>query len=139
MYAFGCVRAHDRRGDLAEIDAEIEHAIAGGVSQGAVQQAQRFDPSRQPVESLACGSVRDATRLNADQGGDHLKIVLHPVLKFQQLGVLLANQILEFVENRAVARGDQGHESEGRRSVVVLDDIGPGVHHQPGLATRKRE
>ena len=123
--------AYSRDWDYARIRAIADKVAELAFAERAIEQAKRLDPAGQPVKSFAGGAIRDPARLNADQGGDHLKVVLHPVLQFEQLGVLFANLLFEVVENRAVARGgrDERHKPEGRIAVVVFDDIGPSVHH----------
>ena len=94
-----------------------------------VEQGEGVDPSGQPVKPFAGVDVAQIARFQPDQRGDHLQIVLHPVLELAQQDVLLSHARLDLVQFRPIARADrrQGDQTEHRRSVVIQNDIGPGV------------
>ena len=125
------VGAHHGRGDLAQIDTQIDLTLARRLAQRSIQKAQRLDPSGEPVEALAGRQVRHRPRLDPDQGRDHLQIVPDAVLQFLQLGILLADPLLQLLENRRRASGGRHQCDQPERcpALIVVDDAGPGVDH----------
>jgi hypothetical protein len=119
-------------------DAKIDRLASPGLAQGAIEQAQGLDPPRQPIKPDAGGIVGDAARFDADQRGDHLKIVLHAMLKLAKLDVLLLNPLLDIARIDGVAAEDldERHQPEDRGPAVVLDQVRPGVD-RPGVALER--
>ena len=87
---------------------------------------QRFNATCQPVEMRSGCAGRRVTRLKTNQRGDHLQIVLHPVLKFAHLGVLLADTLFERFAVSGLMRPhvDERGQPESGLAVLVLDQVG---------------
>lgn len=129
-YAFDRVGPHDGRCDLAEVDAEIDAVVEGALRHGAVEQRQRLDPAREAIERLFCWIAAQIACLKANEGRDHLQIVLHAMLQFAKKDVLILDLLFELILIRCDAVADvcQRQEAIGWFVHFVENDIGPGVN-----------
>ena len=113
----------------------------GGVfrRESPVQHRQRVDPARKPRQSHGL-AFRGRSCLQADQRGDQLQVVLHPVLKFAHQHVAIADLALELFDLRpfAAADIDQRGDPEVLDAVVVLDHRGIGLHDDETVDRRGR-
>lgn len=86
-------------GDLVEVDRLLD-----GLAQRLVHDCDRADPTYGLLERELGGLVVDPTRLEAQQRGDGLEVVLHPVVDLADRGVL-GDQL-------AVAAAQVGHVTD---------------------------
>ena len=94
-----------------------------GQGERVVQQRQGSHPARQ---SLIAGLIggRGVPRLHTDESGNHLQIVLYPMLQFAQLRVLFSNAGFERLGVQFARRGaNERHKPVGRGSSIILDHI----------------
>src|ERR1700719_4800651 len=85
-----------------------------------------------PIKRSGGRSAWYIAGLKADQCRNHLQIILYAVLNLIKQRVLLANSALKFLplSRRVPPDVDQRGEPEGRRSVIIHDDI--GIHIDNG-------
>ena len=82
-------RAHRLRRDLPEVAAEIDGGDGAVAIERLVQQSHRVDAPLHVAEREARAGVRMPRALQPEQAGDHLQVVLHPVVHFPQQRVLV--------------------------------------------------
>lgn len=119
---------HHRSGNLAHIGAKIDRGALLFVRQRAIKQSQGFNPPGKPCKPFAFLILLSIARLHSDERRDHLKIVLHAMLKFPQQDIFLRQQFAEALGGRRrLIAGSKGHQTEKRGVIIVDDGIRPDI------------
>ena len=123
------MRLHDRRCDLAQIDAKVDAIARTFSGQKVIEDRKSLDSAGQAVEALAGFATRNIASLHADQRRYHLEIVFHAMLQFAKQDILVAQQLSILFGSARVALPDprQGHEAEYRYTLIALDRVRPRI------------
>ena len=76
-------------GQLGEVTVEVHPVDAARGMQLVMDQPQRFDPVPDGVQLALDQRMLGPVRLQPDEAGDDLQVVLHPVLQLVQQPLLL--------------------------------------------------
>src|SRR6185437_2201736 len=117
------IGAQYRRGDLAEIYAEIDLTFGATLSEQAVKKLDGFNAAGESVEWSRVYATLGVAGLHAHEGRDHLEIVLDAVLHLFQQHVLVLNEFLELLALLVRPDFDQRDEAITGCFVLTLDDV----------------